>query len=166
MILWDGSCMVHEVFSVQDILRMQRKLPRALTIAHPECPANIREHSDFVGGTEGMLRFVDRYAEPTDFLVATEPNMLWQLQARAPRHRYHPDLQHVPAHGPQHAGEAARLPGQRPRDRLAAGIRPRRGGPQAQPAELNSSLFPGEGSSSPCRRGASDPLRPAPDRRA
>ena len=90
MILWDGSCMVHEVFSVQDLLRMKRKLPRALTIAHPECPANIREHSDFVGGTEGMLQFVDRYAEPTDFLVATEPNMLWQLQARASRHRYHP----------------------------------------------------------------------------
>ena len=90
MILWDGSCMVHEVFSVQDILRMKRKLPHALTIAHPECPAKIREHSDFVGGTEGMLEFVDRYAEPTDFLVATEPNMLWQLQAQAPRHRYHP----------------------------------------------------------------------------
>src|SRR5262245_59337526 len=90
MILWDGSCMVHEVFSVQDILRMKRKLPQALTIAHPECPANVREHSDFVGGTEGMLKFVDRYAEPTDFLVATEPNMLWQLQAQAPRHRYHP----------------------------------------------------------------------------
>jgi quinolinate synthase len=90
MILWDGSCMVHEVFSVQDLLRMKRKLPQALTIAHPECPANIREHSDFVGGTEGMLKFVDRYAEPTDFLVATEPNMLWQLQAKAPRHRYHP----------------------------------------------------------------------------
>jgi quinolinate synthase len=90
MILWDGSCMVHEVFSVQDILRMKRNLPQALTIAHPECPANIREHSDFVGGTEGMLKFVDRYAEPTDFLVATEPNMLWQLQNQFPRHRYHP----------------------------------------------------------------------------
>jgi quinolinate synthase len=90
MILWDGSCMVHEVFSVQDILRMKRKLPQALTIAHPECPANIREHSHFVGGTEGMLKFVDRYAEPTDFLVATEPNMLWQLQNQFPRHRYHP----------------------------------------------------------------------------
>ena len=90
MILWDGSCMVHEVFSVQDILRMKRKLPQALTIAHPECPAKIREHSDFVGGTEGMLQFVDRFADPTDFLVATEPNMLWQLQAKASRHRYHP----------------------------------------------------------------------------
>jgi quinolinate synthase len=90
MILWDGSCMVHEVFSVQDLLRLKRRLPKGVTIAHPECPANLREHSDFVSGTEGMLRFVDTWAEPTDFLVATEPNMLWQLQAKAPRHRYHP----------------------------------------------------------------------------
>ncbi len=90
MILWNGSCMVHEVFSVQDLLRLKRRLPKGVTIAHPECPANIREHSDFVSGTEGMLRFVDTWAEPTDFLVATEPNMLWQLQTRAPRHRYHP----------------------------------------------------------------------------
>src|SRR6478736_1854475 len=51
MILWDGSCMVHEVFSVGDLLRMKRKLPRALTVAHPECPANIREQSEFIGGT-------------------------------------------------------------------------------------------------------------------
>src|SRR5437588_959776 len=58
MILWNGSCMVHEIFSVGDILAMKRKLPRALTIAHPECPANIREHSDFVGGTEAMIRYI------------------------------------------------------------------------------------------------------------
>src|SRR6516162_4332676 len=49
--------------SGRDLLRMKRKLPRALTIAHPECPANIRAHSDFVGGTEGMLQFVDQYTE-------------------------------------------------------------------------------------------------------
>ena len=58
--------------------------------AHPECPANIREHSDFVGGTEAMVRYVDGIKEPTDCLVATEANMLWQLQHRVPRHRYHP----------------------------------------------------------------------------
>src|SRR5438309_7669537 len=90
MILWNGSCMVHEIFSVGDLLEQKRKLPQARTIAHPECPANIREHSDFVGGTEAMLRYVGRYGEPKDFLVATEANMLWQLEARAPRHRYHP----------------------------------------------------------------------------
>jgi quinolinate synthase len=90
MILWNGSCMVHEIFSVSDLLKMKRQLPHALTVAHPECPANIREHSDFIGGTESMLRYVGSFAEPADFLVATEANMLWQLQHKHPRHRYHP----------------------------------------------------------------------------
>src|SRR5229473_2650581 len=44
MILWDGACMVHEIFSLQDLLKMKRQHPDAKTIAHPECPANIREH--------------------------------------------------------------------------------------------------------------------------
>jgi quinolinate synthase len=90
MILWNGACMVHEIFSVGDLLALQRRLPEAITIAHPECPANIREHSHFIGGTEAMLRYVGEHEAPTDFLVATEPNMLWQLQSRVPRHRYHP----------------------------------------------------------------------------
>jgi quinolinate synthase len=90
MILWDGSCMVHEIFSVGDLLAMKRKLPGALTLAHPECPANVREHSDYVGGTEGMIRFVAGLPGPTDLLVATEANMMWQLQSRFPQHRYHP----------------------------------------------------------------------------
>jgi quinolinate synthase len=90
MILWNGSCMVHEIFSVGDLLAMKRKLPEALTLAHPECPANIREHSDFIGGTEAMIRYVGGFAQPKDFLVATEANMLWQLQTKCPRHHYHP----------------------------------------------------------------------------
>jgi quinolinate synthase len=90
MILWNGSCMVHEMFSVGDLLKLKRRLPGALTVAHPECPANIREQSDFVGGTEAMVQFVGGFAAPTDFLVATEVNMLWQLQTAVPRHRYHP----------------------------------------------------------------------------
>ncbi len=90
MILWNGGCMVHEIFSVGDLLAQKRKLPTARTIAHPECPANIREHSDYVGGTEAMLKYVAGFVEPTDFLVATEANMLWQLQNKVPRHHYHP----------------------------------------------------------------------------
>ncbi len=90
MILWNGSCIVHEIFSVGDLLALKRRLPQAITIAHPECPANIREHSDFVGGTEAMLKYVAGFAEPTDFLVATEANMMWQLQSKMARHRYHP----------------------------------------------------------------------------
>src|SRR6266436_114491 len=79
MILWNGSCMVHEIFSVGDLLAQKKKLPHSLTLAHPECPANIREHSDFVGGTEAMVKHVAGYKEATDFLVATEANMLWRL---------------------------------------------------------------------------------------
>lgn len=90
MILWDGACMVHEIFSVGDLLAMKRKMPAAVTIAHPECPANIREHSDYIGGTEAMIRQVAKYTTPTDFLVATEPNMLWRLQTIYPQHRFHP----------------------------------------------------------------------------
>ncbi len=90
MILWDGACMVHEIFSLQDLLKLKRKLPESKTVAHPECPANILEHSDFISGTEAMIKYVGGFAEPTDFLVATEANMLWQLQSKHPRHRYHP----------------------------------------------------------------------------
>ena len=43
-----------------------------------------------MGGTEAMLRYVSSFAEPADFLVATEANMMWQLQSKFPRHRYHP----------------------------------------------------------------------------
>jgi quinolinate synthase len=90
MILWDGACMVHEIFSVGDLLALKKKIPASITIAHPECPANIREHSDFIGGTEAMLKYLGTFAEPRDFLVATEANMMWQMQAKYPRHRYHP----------------------------------------------------------------------------
>ncbi len=90
MILWNGSCMVHEIFSVGDLLAMKKKLPHALTLAHPECPANIREHSDFVAGTEAMLKYLAKFEQPQDFLVATEANMMWQMQNRFPQHHYHP----------------------------------------------------------------------------
>ena len=90
MILWDGACMVHEIFSVGDLLALKKKIPGALTIAHPECPANILAHSDYVGGTEAMLRYLASYKEPRDFLVATEANMMWRMQQLFPQHRYHP----------------------------------------------------------------------------
>ncbi len=90
MILWPGSCMVHEIFSVNDLLKLKRQLPEAKTVAHPECPANIREHSDYIGGTQAMLRYLASFSEPTDFLVATEANMMWQMAAKYPKHRYHP----------------------------------------------------------------------------
>jgi quinolinate synthase len=90
MILWPGSCMVHEVFSVQDLLRAKRNNPGSIIIAHPECPVTILEHSDFIGGTEKMRKYVQSVAEPTKFLVATEANMIHPLQKAAPQHEFIP----------------------------------------------------------------------------
>ncbi|MBY0229978.1 MAG: quinolinate synthase NadA [Gemmataceae bacterium] len=90
MILWDGSCMVHEIFSVGDLVALKKTLPGSVTIAHPECPANIRQHAEFVGGTEAMMRHVGAFEQPTDILVATEANMMWRLEQAFPQHRYHP----------------------------------------------------------------------------
>ena len=88
MILWDGSCMVHEIFSIGDLLKMKKQHPAAQTIAHPECPKNILDLADYIGGTEAMIKHVAGIAAPTEFLVATEPNMIWQLQQKHPRHTY------------------------------------------------------------------------------
>ncbi|MDZ4687962.1 MAG: quinolinate synthase NadA [Planctomycetaceae bacterium] len=90
MILWPGSCMVHEVFSIQDLLRAKRNHPGSVVLAHPECPANILEHADVIGGTEKMRKHVAALSEPTTFLVATEANMIHPLQKTAPQHTYIP----------------------------------------------------------------------------
>ena len=90
MILWPGSCMVHEVFSLQDLNRARRNDPDAVVISHPECPRNILEVSDFIGGTEAMRRHVESVEAPTTFLVATEANMIHALEQSAPRHSFVP----------------------------------------------------------------------------
>jgi quinolinate synthase len=90
MILWPGSCMVHEIFSLQDLLRAKKNNPGCIVIAHPECPQNILEVSDMVGGTEKMRKYVASIATPTKFLVATEANMIHPLKKAAPQHEYIP----------------------------------------------------------------------------
>ena len=90
MILWPGSCMVHEVFSIQDLLTAKRRNEGCTVLAHPECPQNILEHSDFIGGTEAMRRHVMAVAEPQTFLIATEANMIHPLEKSAPQHKYIP----------------------------------------------------------------------------
>lgn len=90
MILWPGSCEVHEIFSVQDLLRAKRSNSGSLVLSHPECPKNILDVSDFIGGTEAMRKHVVAKQEATTFLVATEANMLHPLQKAAPQHNYIP----------------------------------------------------------------------------
>jgi quinolinate synthase len=90
MILWPGSCMVHEIFSVQDLLRAKRNNPGSVVLAHPECPKPILDVSDVIGGTERMRKYVASVTTPTTFLVATEANMIHPLQKVAPQHTYIP----------------------------------------------------------------------------
>lgn len=90
MILWPGACMVHEIFSIQDLIRARKNNPGSRVIAHPECPQNILELTDFVGGTEKMRQHVMSVAEPTTFLVATEATMIHALKKSAPQHTYIP----------------------------------------------------------------------------
>ena len=90
MILWPGSCMVHEIFSIQDLIRAKKNNPGSIVIAHPECPQNILEVTDFVGGTEKMRQYVISVKEPTTFLVATESAMIHPFQKAAPQHTYLP----------------------------------------------------------------------------
>ncbi len=90
MILWPGACMVHEIFSVQDLLRAKKNNPGSIVLAHPECPKSILDVSDVIGGTERMRKYVASIAEPRTFLVATEANMIHPLAKAAPQHTYIP----------------------------------------------------------------------------
>lgn len=90
MILWPGACMVHEVFSIQDLLRAKRNNPGSIVMAHPECPVTVLEHADFIGGTEAMRKHVMQASSPTTYLVATEANMIHPLEKCAPHHKYIP----------------------------------------------------------------------------
>ena len=89
-ILWPGACMVHEVFSLQDLNRARRNNPDAVVISHPECPQNILEISDVIGGTEMMRRHVMGGKTPTTFLVAPEANMIYALEQSASQHTFVP----------------------------------------------------------------------------
>ena len=90
MILWPGSCMVHEVFSIQDLIRAKRNNAGSIVIAHPECPQNILEVTDFIGGTEKMRQYVMSVETPTTFLVATESAMIHAFEKSAPQHTFVP----------------------------------------------------------------------------
>lgn len=90
MILWPGSCMVHEIFSLQDLQRAKKNNPNSIILAHPECPKPILDVSDFIGGTEKLRRYAMSIEEKKTFLVATEPAMIHAFQKSAPQHEYIP----------------------------------------------------------------------------
>jgi quinolinate synthase len=83
MVLWPGSCIVHETFSERKIIDLKERNPGAKLISHPECEESLLAQSDFIGSTSALLSFVQKDAANT-FIVATEAGILHQMELKAP----------------------------------------------------------------------------------
>ncbi len=84
MVLWNGSCIVHEAFSIEKLLNLMQEHPDAVLIAHPESEAHILNLAHFIGSTKKMIDFVKEDPHDT-FIVATEAGILLKMQEEAPR---------------------------------------------------------------------------------
>ena len=83
MVLWNGACMVHEIFSREKITRLKVRHPNAKVIAHPECEDVVLQLADFIGSTTQLLKFTEK-DEGKEFIVATETGILHQMQKNSP----------------------------------------------------------------------------------
>jgi quinolinate synthase len=83
MLLWDGSCIVHEAFSIDKLLALYKEHPDAVIIAHPESEEHILNTASYIGSTSGMINYVKEY--PTEkFIVATEAGILHKMKQEVP----------------------------------------------------------------------------------
>jgi len=89
MILWEGSCIVHEAFSFDKIITLIQKYPNAKFIAHPESESPILEIAHYVGSTSGLLQFVQTDTA-TNYIVATEAGILHEMQKKCPQKTFIP----------------------------------------------------------------------------
>lgn len=83
MLLWPGVCIVHEAFSETELMKLKAQHPDAPIAAHPECPAHIVDHADYVGSTSGILQYAKDMKGDT-LIVATEPHIIHQMQLAMP----------------------------------------------------------------------------------
>lgn len=83
MVLWPGSCIVHETFSLRKLEALMLEHPTAKVIAHPECEEALLERAQFIGSTAALLKFVESDGGNA-YIVATEPGILHQMQKRVP----------------------------------------------------------------------------------
>lgn len=83
MLLWDGSCIVHEQFSERELAKLMARHPQAHVIAHPECPEALLRHAEHIGSTSSLINFTVEHAGDT-FIVLTEPGILHQMKKRSP----------------------------------------------------------------------------------
>jgi quinolinate synthase len=89
MVLWNGACIVHEIFSHEKIVKLRQRYPHAKFIAHPECEDHILEMADYIGSTTGLLKFT--ISDPaTHYIVATEAGILHQMEKASPHKTFIP----------------------------------------------------------------------------
>jgi quinolinate synthase len=89
MVLWPGTCIVHEQFSEKALVELKIEHPKAAVAAHPECPEPILALADHVGSTSSILKFV-RESPAKEFLIATEPGIIHQMEKATPGKRFIP----------------------------------------------------------------------------
>jgi quinolinate synthase len=89
MVLWNGACMVHEIFSLEKITRLKVRHPKAKVIAHPECEAAVLEIADYIGSTTGLLKFTQK-DDAQEYIVVTETGILHQMEKANPQKTFIP----------------------------------------------------------------------------
>ena len=88
MLLWQGSCEIHELFSEQKIAQLQEEYPNAVTLVHPECPEAVRAIGDVVGSTKKLLDAVKMAEDGREYIVVTEPGIIHQMKQVKPNSKY------------------------------------------------------------------------------
>lgn len=83
MVLWNGSCMVHEIFSIEKLLKLKTQHPAAKIIAHPECESALLAHADYIGSTTQLLKYTQTDTS-SEFIVVTETGILHQMILASP----------------------------------------------------------------------------------
>ena len=83
MLLWNGACMVHEIFSLEKITKLKIRHPKAKLIAHPECEDPILRIADYIGSTTGLLKY-SQTDDAKEYIVATETGILHQMMKASP----------------------------------------------------------------------------------
>jgi len=89
MVLWDGSCEVHQNFAELELINLVNRYPDAEILAHPECPPNILDYADYIGSTTGILKRAQE-SKSLRFIVITEPGIIHQMKKAAPDKEYIP----------------------------------------------------------------------------
>ncbi|MCW5828659.1 MAG: quinolinate synthase NadA [Deltaproteobacteria bacterium] len=89
MVLWNGTCIVHETFSERKLIDLKVRHPQAKVIAHPECTAPVLNLADHIGSTKALLEYT-RQSEASEFIVATEPGIIHQMEKYSPRKKFIP----------------------------------------------------------------------------